>query len=66
MGNLYRISKALFNMRLVSRHAVGTNERQGQYDLKTLGPCHERPCLVVAEKTEVDDMCAPPIRRAVP
>ena len=56
----------MFKRRLVSRHVVGTSERQGQYVVKAVGQCHKRPCLALAEKTEVDDMCAPPIRRAVP
>ena len=53
----------MFKVRLVSRHAV---ERQGQYVVKAVGPCHKRPCLALAEKTEVDGMCAQRIRRAVP
>ena len=65
-GWFSRISKIMFKVRLVSRHAVGTSDRQGHYVVKAVGPCHKRPCLAFAEKTEVDNMCAPPIRRAVP
>ena len=56
----------MFKVGLASRHAVGTSERQGQYVVKAVGPCHKRPCLALAEQTEVDDMCAPLIRRAIP
>ncbi len=49
--------------RLISRHAVGTSGRLGQWAVKTIGPYRRRPCLGVAAK---DEMCAPQLRWAFP
>ena len=56
----------IFNEMPISRHAVGTSWRRGQYVVKAIGPCRNRPCLGVATKTAVDGIWAPPIRWAFP
>ena len=56
----------MFNVRLISRHAVDTSGTRGQYVVKAIGPYRENPCAGVVVKTTVDDMCAPPIRWAFP
>lgn len=56
MGSFYSTSGTLFNVRLISRHAVGTSRRREQYVMKAIGPCRKRPCLGVAAKTAGDDM----------
>ena len=46
------------DVKLLSRHAVGTSGRQGQLVVKAIGLYRKRLCLRVAVKTAVGDICA--------
>ena len=58
--------KAMLNVKLLSRHAVGTRGRHGRYVVKAIGLYRKELCLRIAAKPALVNIYAPQIRWAFP